>query len=102
MGITFVPETLKDTIESTVIYRHLQNPSPSLQLAIARRHDNFSLVVQHFFKIVEEVLEASSLLSASDVSPQKILDEVADSDLASVIRSDHHFAENPANADQMY
>ena len=64
MGIAFVPEILKDTGNAAVIYRNLQGAAPSLQLAIARRHDHFSPVVQQFFKIVEELLKESKLFVA--------------------------------------
>ena len=56
MGITFVPETLKDSVNSTITYCNVQGAAPSLQLAIARRHDNNSPIVQHFFQIVTETL----------------------------------------------
>ncbi|MEM8808594.1 MAG: LysR family transcriptional regulator [Cyanobacteria bacterium P01_G01_bin.38] len=61
MGITFVPETLKDTVDSTVVYRKLKGVSLSLELAIARRQDNLSPIVQHFLNIVEEMLETFRL-----------------------------------------
>ena len=64
MGITFVPETLKDTGNTAVIYRNLQGAAPSLQLAIAHRYDHFSPVIQQFFKIVEELLKESKLFVA--------------------------------------
>lgn len=64
MGITLIPETLKDQEVPAVIYRNLQGVALSLQLAIARRSDDFSPVVQHFFQLVEERFKPSKLPAA--------------------------------------
>ena len=64
MGITLIPETLKDQEAPAVIYRNLQGVALSLQLAIARRSDDFSPVVQHFFQLVEERFKPSKLPAA--------------------------------------
>ncbi len=53
MGITFVPEHLQNVGDGNVIYRRLQGAAPQLQLAIARRRDNFSPIVQQFLQVVE-------------------------------------------------
>lgn len=59
MGITFIPETLQDIGDPTVIYRYLQGPAPTLPLAIARRCDDTSPVVQHFCKVVDDQLKTN-------------------------------------------
>jgi DNA-binding transcriptional LysR family regulator len=55
MGITFVPEHLQNAGDTEVIYRHLKGDAPKLQLAIARRRDNFSPVVQQFLQVIAEL-----------------------------------------------
>ena len=57
IGITFVPETLKDTSRTTVAYRNLQGEAPSLQMAIAYRHDHCSPVIQRFCDVVDEIVK---------------------------------------------
>ncbi|MGF1515639.1 MAG: LysR family transcriptional regulator [Elainellaceae cyanobacterium] len=60
MGITLVPETLKDTLDSTVTYRSLRGTFLSLQLAIAHRRDVDSPIVQRFCKLVSELHKSES------------------------------------------
>ena len=55
MGVTFIPETLKDLGDTSVVFRHLQGEAPSLPLAIACRGDNVSPIVRHFWEIIEEI-----------------------------------------------
>ncbi|NHC35801.1 LysR family transcriptional regulator [Scytonema millei] len=59
MGITFVPEYLQNVGDTEVIYRRLKGTAPKLQLAIARRRDNFSPIVQQFLHVVEELSQKS-------------------------------------------
>ncbi|MEM1368054.1 MAG: LysR family transcriptional regulator [Cyanobacteria bacterium P01_H01_bin.15] len=59
MGVTFVPEYLQNFGDTEVIYRRLKGPAPSLQLAIARRRDNFSPIVQQFLQVTEELNQLS-------------------------------------------
>jgi DNA-binding transcriptional LysR family regulator len=55
LGIAIVPEYLENTADANVVYRRLQGDVPKLKLAIARRRDNFSPVVQQFLKVVEAI-----------------------------------------------
>jgi DNA-binding transcriptional LysR family regulator len=59
MGITFVPEHLQNTGDDAVIYRRLEGAAPKLQLAIARRRDNFSPIVQQFLHVIDELNQPS-------------------------------------------
>ncbi len=59
MGITFVPEYLQNVGDTEVIYRRLKGAAPKLKMAIARRRDNFSPIVQQFLHVIEEFNQKS-------------------------------------------
>jgi hypothetical protein len=65
MGITFVPEHLQNVGDKDVVYRKLKGDAPKLQLVAARHRDNFSPLVQQFFKITEKVISSSGKTSAA-------------------------------------
>ncbi|MEO1519410.1 MAG: LysR family transcriptional regulator [Cyanobacteria bacterium J06633_2] len=65
IGIAFVPEILQDAGNRAVVYRTLKGDAPSLQMAIARRHDDDSPIVQQFFQIVEETFTNADYLKAN-------------------------------------
>ena len=64
IGIAFVPEALQNAGDTAVVYRQLKGNAPSLQLAIVRRRDDCSPIVQHFFQIFEEILKNTNLFVA--------------------------------------
>jgi DNA-binding transcriptional LysR family regulator len=63
LGIAFVPQYLENTTDPNVVYRHLQGNAPKLTLAIARRRDNFSPVVQQFLGVVEAIAPNNEKIS---------------------------------------
>lgn len=59
IGVTLIPETLKDLGNSAVVYRQLEGITLSLQLAIAHREDNRSPIIQHFSELVKAGFQRS-------------------------------------------
>jgi DNA-binding transcriptional LysR family regulator len=55
MGVSFAPASTKNLQRPGVVYRRLLDPSPTLELAVARRRGDPPPVLQAFLEIVAEV-----------------------------------------------
>lgn len=63
MGVTFVPETLKDIVNPALTYRNWPEPALSLQLSMVRRRGIVPPTVHQFFDIVEELSRESKMFA---------------------------------------
>jgi DNA-binding transcriptional LysR family regulator len=58
VGVSFAGTSVKNLRRPGVVYRPLEAPSPELELAVARRREDPSRVLQAFLEVVEEVTTA--------------------------------------------
>ncbi|MBD2102346.1 LysR family transcriptional regulator [Leptolyngbya sp. FACHB-261] len=54
MGVTFIPESLQQSVPIGVVYRTLTGSAPELQLAAAWRNNRVSPVLQEFLNVIQE------------------------------------------------
>ena len=55
MGVAFVPASTQKLQRPEVVYRHLENRSPVLEMAIVRRREDPSPVLRSFLDIIDEI-----------------------------------------------
>lgn len=55
MGITLVPESVATLASRGVVFKHLPDPSPMMEIAVAWRRDECAEVLAAFLKVVRQV-----------------------------------------------
>lgn len=60
VGVSLLPDNVKDLQRTGVIYRKIQEPSPVLEIVAVRRTDNNSAVLRNFLEIIEGISTRSA------------------------------------------
>ena len=69
MGVAFVPASTQKLQRPEVVYRHLEDCSPMLEVAVARRREEPSPALRRFLDTIDEIYLPSGASSSYELTP---------------------------------